>query len=566
MERTIACLVATVAALALVPAASGSHTVTDFGLTVADPQAGASVNASSFTTLTYDNLTDDVKKTIGHFAPGMLANPETVPHCPQAQWLADACPADTLIGSSEAVINGLVVEKGRIYNQELLADEAGRLGIIVDAATGKLFLTAPFYVRTGSDYGLDGILDDIPRLTPGTQITKLSFTLFGTVNGRNFTRGPTSCSLKVSTGEAFAYEHTDAVSGPSSSYTPTGCDKLPFKPTFDISLGSRGTTGFNRNPPLVVKVTQQPGEAGVLGNGVTLPPLLTPDTANFKAICTQAQLAASNCPAGAKVGNTSATSPFLATPLSGPVWLTQQSGSGLPALVADLRGRVPVKITIATSFPGNKQVKSTVTNVPDLPIGSFTLALDGGATGPLANKGDLCFRSDSSSSRFRTLRADVTFSGHNGANTRSTPRISVEGCGPALSGSIRRARRSKPRISLAVRRHPDGEKIARAEVVLPRELRLVRKKAGRRIFGDASGRLTSSAFSVRGSRKLRVSRLPRGGVASLSVKLRAGSVRSTRKLRRALARRRSKALRFAVVVTDAAGKRFTSRARLRARR
>ena len=37
----------------------------------------------------------------------------------------------------------------------------------IDSATGTLFLTAPFYVRTGSDYGLDGIRDEIPRLTPG---------------------------------------------------------------------------------------------------------------------------------------------------------------------------------------------------------------------------------------------------------------------------------------------------------------------------------------------------------------------------------------------------------------
>ena len=180
--------------------AQADHSATDFTLSPASPEAGASVNASSSTTLSYGTLTEDVKKTIGHFAPGLLANPETVPHCAQALWVADACPADTLIGSSQAVIERPRGENGRIYNQELLADEAGRLGIIVDAASGKLFLTAPFYVRTTGDYGLDGILDDIPRLTPGTQITKLSFTLFGTVNGRNFTRGPTSCSLKVSTG------------------------------------------------------------------------------------------------------------------------------------------------------------------------------------------------------------------------------------------------------------------------------------------------------------------------------------------------------------------------------
>ena len=31
----------------------------------------------------------------------------------------------------------VIEETGRIYNQELLADEAGRLGIIVDTATDE---------------------------------------------------------------------------------------------------------------------------------------------------------------------------------------------------------------------------------------------------------------------------------------------------------------------------------------------------------------------------------------------------------------------------------------------
>ena len=125
------------AALFAAPA-HATHSATDFTLQPASPEAGASVNASSSTTLSYGrSLTEDVKKTIGHFAPGLLANPEAVPHCPQALYLADACPADTLIGSSQAVVNGLVTENGRIYNQELLAGEAGRLGIIVDTSTGS---------------------------------------------------------------------------------------------------------------------------------------------------------------------------------------------------------------------------------------------------------------------------------------------------------------------------------------------------------------------------------------------------------------------------------------------
>ncbi len=568
-------VVCAAAAAALAPASAlASLHVTAFSLTVADPQAGASVNASSSTSLSYDNLTEDVKKTIGHFAPGLLANPEAVPHCPEAMYLADACPADTFIGTSEADVSiagapplASPTATGRIYNEELLAGEAGRLGIIIDS-TPKIFLTAPFYVRSDGDYGLDGVLDNIPRTLAGVvepvQIARLSFTLFGTAQGRNFPRGPTSCSLKVSTGEAFGYEDTGAVSGPSSSYTPTGCEKLPFKPTFAMSIGSQGTTGFNDHPPLSVTVTQQPGEAGVLGNGVTLPLELTPNTAAFQTVCSEAQLAAGACPAGARVGGSHATSPFLATPLNGPVWLVQKTGSVLPALVADLQGRVPVKINIENTILGGRQIKATVANVPDLPIGSFSLALDGGPKGVLLNKKDLCF-ADGSSSRFRSLAAGVTFSGQNGATTASTPGIDVEGCGQGVSASLKRAR-SKPRLRVTVERHPDAEKIAQVELVLPRELRLVKRKVRKGASANTSASLPRSAMKVRSARRLRISEMPRQGASKVVVKLRRGALRSTAKLRRALHGKRSKRLRLKIVATDTAGKRFTTRVSVRARR
>ena len=194
MKHRLTLLLAATAALAMpatAPAASAIH-VTDFSLTAASPDAGASVDASSTTGLSYSNMTEDVKKTIGHFARGMLANPEAVPHCPEAVYLADACPPDTLIGSAGGEIDAApntrttVAVSGRIYNEQLLAGEAGRLGIILDTAPTKTFLTAPFYVRSTGDYGLDGVLDDLPRALTGigvgnTQITRLSFTLFGEI-------------------------------------------------------------------------------------------------------------------------------------------------------------------------------------------------------------------------------------------------------------------------------------------------------------------------------------------------------------------------------------------------
>jgi hypothetical protein len=558
-----------------VAAADPAITVTDFALTTASPDAGASVNATSWTSLSYSNATEDVKKTVGHFAPGLLANPEAVPHCPQALYLADACPADTKIGSSEADVDVLpnlgVLQTftGRIYNQELLGSEAGRLGIIVDTTPDKTFLTAPFYVRSNGDYGLDGVLDDLPRTAAGAanlQIKRLSFTLFGEVNGRKFTRGPTNCSLHTSTGEAFGYDDpTPVTNGPSSSYTPTNCDKLPFTPTFSMKVGAKGETGYRQHPRLAVTVSQAPGEAGILANGVTLPFELGPNLAAFQKLCSVAQLAADACPADTQVGTTRATSPFVATPLSGPVYLVQQPGVILPGLVADLRGRVRVKINISTSILGGRLIKSTVNGVPDLPVGTFELMLNGGPRGPLESKSDLCYRG-TSSSRFRTLRADVTFTGQNGATPASKPTLEVKGCRPAVIASLRGARKPQPSLRIKVTRHPGAEKIKSLTLVLPKQLRLNARKARRETSGVVSEKLGRASFTVRGKRKLVVGGLPKSGVSTLSLRLDHGAVSLSARAKTQMRRGRTPRLRYKVLALETDGDSFVSKASARAKR
>jgi hypothetical protein len=574
MRRSAALIVLALALVAPTHAlAAPAISVTGFTLSPATPDAGASVDASSSTSLSYSNSTEDVKKTIGHFAPGLLANPEAVPHCPQAQFLADACPADTLIGSSSGEIdvlpNNRVIQavSGRIYNQELLAGEAGRLGIILDTPGTKTFMTAPFYVRSDGDYGLDGVLDDLTRtLTQfgvgNTQITKLSFTLFGVVNGRKFTRGPTNCSLHVSTGEALGYDDpTPVKDGPISSYTPTNCDKLPFKPTFSISVGSKGTTGERAHPPLDVHVAQGAGESGISANAVTLPFELGPNLAAFDVLCTSAQLAAGACPAGSQVGTTTATSAFVATPLSGPVYLVQQPGVILPALVADLRGRVHVQLTIASAILNGRLIRSTVTGVPDLPVSTFDLKLDGGAGSPLENKFDLCRRG----SRLRSMKADVTFTGQNGATVASKPDLHVAGCGPLGTVTLRRAGSLRPAVAIKVQRHPDGGRLARIAVTLPKEMVVNRSRAKGHARAVASGALARSAVGVRG-RTVTVSGLPKKGVSTITLRLDRGAVRLTRKARDRVRRGRRPKLRYTIVAVETDGDKFRAGTSARARR
>ena len=556
--------------------AAPAITVTDFSLSPASPVAGASVDASSSTSLAYSDATEDVKKTIGHFAPGLLANPETVPHCPQAQYLADACPADTLIGSASGQIDpapnlGVTTGvTGRIYNQELLAGEAGRLGIILDTPLNKTFLTAPFYVRSDGDYGLDGVLDDLPRAltqlsTVGgnTQIKQLSFTLFGTVNGRKFTRGPTNCSLHVSTGEAIGYDDpTPVTNGPASSYTPTECDKLAFKPVFSISAGGQGSNAERAHPGLSVHVSQGEGEAGIAANSVTLPFELGPNLAAFDIVCTAAQLASDACPSGSQVGTTSATSSFVATPLSGPVFLVQQPGEVIPALVADLRGRVHVRLSIANTILGGRLIKSTTAGVPDLPVSTFDLKLDAGAGSPLENKFNLCHRG----SKLRAMKADVTFTGQNGAKVATKPAVHVPGCGPALAASLRHAAGASPVLRIKVRRHPDGGRLSRISLKLPKQLRLNRARAKQEKAAVGAKKTVRIAVKVKGRRTVMVSGLPKKGASTVTLKLDHGAIRVSPKAKRKLRRHKRMKLAYKITAVETDGDKFTIRARARARR
>ena len=578
MRLRLAIPLAATIALAAPSAALGAPAihVTDFSLTASTPDVTVSPDASSTTGLSYSNSSEDVKKAIGHFAPGMIANPEGVPHCPESLFLADACPADTLIGSSGGEIDAapntrtIVSVNGRIYNEELLADEAGRLGIILDTVPTKTWMTAPFYVRSNGDYGLDGVLDNLTRSLTGigvvgnTQIDRLSFTLFGTVNGRRFTRAPTNCALHVSTGEVYGYDDpTPVADAPPSSYTPTNCPNLPFKPTFSMTVGSKGTTGYRQHPPLIVKVTQTPFEAGILGNAVTLPSILTPNVPAFQTLCSAAQLAADACPPGSQAGTATATSSFVATPLSGPVYLVQQPGVILPALVADLRGRVRVKINIATSILGGKLIKSTVTDVPDLPVSTFELTLNGGAKGPLESKNDLCFKGTRATS-FRSLNADVSFTGQNGATVNSKPALHVKGCGPSASASLRGAKR--PALKVAVTRHPDADNIKAVTLVLPKQVRLVPKRAKRSATAVVSEKLARTSIAIRGRRKLVISGLSNKGVSTLALRLGPGAVRLSGRIARKVRRGRTVNLSFKVLSVETDGDAFTSKASIRATR
>lgn len=530
-------------------------------------QAGANPDAGSFSTFGYPHpSTEDLKTALTNFAPGLLGNPESGPKCSQATLVAGgaACPSGSAIGTSRLDVvvaaNGAPAGgfPGTVYNAEPLGNEPGRLGIVTPTPFGPLVSSIPFEItpRGASDYGLTGTLTDINRLTSppfpaDLQVAALGFVLTGTTN--KYVRNPTSCIAGTATGQAIGWDDPTVVDGPPYTFTPTGCDTVPFTPTVSMQIGDRGTTKQNGYPPFVLKVTQPAGGADLRTTKITLPTMLNTNNSAYK-LCTEAQAAADSCPANSKFGNAHATSPFLAEQLSGPVYLLSQAGRSLPGLLLDLQGRAHVKIRTTTSLVNNTQIQSLASDSPQLPVSELRIALNGGkTTGVFTNRKDLCFKHNSSS-EFRKVNAVSKLEGWNGKNTGDVKfAATILGCGPGVSAKLSGATGSRPKLTVTVDKHPDAPNAKELELTLSDNLKLVKSKLSGGATGTAAADLGGTSFTYLSSKKLKVGGLPATGSAKVTITLSRGAVRVSDRSKDLLRRGKSRTFKVKAKQTPVSG-------------
>ena len=127
-----------------------------------------------------------------------------------------------------------------------------------------------------SDLGLDTVIEDIPNTSSGLPIDINSMTvgLAGTAGTppQGFIRNPTSCVAKAATVTATSYADPDTpVNATAPSFTPTGCDQVPFSPEFSALIGAPGATASGTKPPMTTLIEQTIEEAGLKRARVMLP-------------------------------------------------------------------------------------------------------------------------------------------------------------------------------------------------------------------------------------------------------------------------------------------------------
>jgi hypothetical protein len=227
-------------------------------------------------------------------------------------------------------------------------------------------------------------------------------------------------------------------------------------------------------------------------------------------------------------------------PLSGPVYLVSPPGGGLPQLGIALNGLLPVKLRATVTFSPEGRVVSTLGGLPDVPLSSFTLVLSGGAKGLMTSVADLCATPSTIDASFtaqagieRTASAPAT--AINCSNVRGASKASggprTGGRGPANKRPKVKAALSKAGSLVVVAAVPrGGSKLRRMKIALPK------------------GLTADSAKRLRATR--------RTGARRIKVHVAANHLTMTR---RKLASRS----RVTVVATNAAGKTYRVRAKLR---
>jgi hypothetical protein len=220
----------------------------------------------------------------------------------------------------------------------------------------------------------------VPSIIGGVPIRMRSIQV--NLDKPNFMINPTNCA-PMSVGSQGIGDQ-GALTSFSSYFQAINCDNLPFQPKFSIrELGGRKSTLRGRNPALRFDLRTRAGDANIKTLAVTLPPAFAIDQRHLGNICSEKELATTNCAGRATIGTATTDTPLLDKPLSGPVYAVS-GGGGLPRLAFVLNGQVSLRPRAESkSVAGG--LKTTVPVVPDAPIGHFVFNLSGGKKGYLQN-------------------------------------------------------------------------------------------------------------------------------------------------------------------------------------
>ncbi|HKF83365.1 MAG TPA: hypothetical protein VKB23_10450 [Solirubrobacterales bacterium] len=423
------CAVAVLAAAALTPsqaeAAFGFKSL-DVAFTEEDGSAADRAGSHPFawtTTLTLNTEPGPGPKEIPEQAlkdlriqlpPGLVGTPALLPRCSHAEFLAQACPPGTAVGTVELETSAEETE-GTPYPVYNLLPHPGNA-----AELGFTAVSVPVTIEVGINprppYNL------IAALTNASQValfygTKLSIRGFS--GETPFLTLPRSCGVPLaSVFEADSWQEPGSwVSGASQTLGLEGCAELAFSPelsaapTSEVAESPSGfelrldgdTEGFVKSgvPP-----QSEVREASIqLADGIAVNPAVAAGLGSCgpddMARETPASVTAEGCPESSKVGTALVETPLFEAPLTGSVYVarpddrvTSRRGAENPfdsllalylVVKSPERGVLVTQAVKVEPDSGTGQLAIRLEEMPQLPISHLELHFREGPRSPLRN-------------------------------------------------------------------------------------------------------------------------------------------------------------------------------------
>jgi uncharacterized repeat protein (TIGR01451 family) len=262
--------------------------------------------------------------------------------------------------------------------------------------------------------------DPIPSILKGIPLDVRSIDV--QIDRPNFTRTGTSCDPSLFTGSALST--LGQLAPLSARYQLGECTGLAFKPKLAIRLF--GSTKRAGNPALRATLTMPEGGANIAQASVALPHSEFLDQSHIGTVCTRVQFAqgdgnGSNCPPASIYGAATATSPLVDYTLEGNAYL-RSSSHELPDLVVALHGPSyqPIAVDAVGRIDSIKGgIRTTFEGVPDLPISTFVLNMQGAKKGLLQNSTNICKAAG---------KATALLAGQNGKGVELRPALKNSKC------------------------------------------------------------------------------------------------------------------------------------------
>lgn len=367
--------------------------------------------------------------------PGLTAKLTAVDVCSAAAAASGTCSPASKVGTAVAEVGSGPSParlSGSVYLTAGYKNAPFGLSAVFRAAVG------PFDLGTLNVQGTLALDPHTGQVTLGYQLPSVfnGVPVRFRMLGFDFPRGdflvnPTSCEPEQLAATVTSVD--GRVATQSVPFNVGECKRLRFRPRFSAAFSHRGRHA--KRPELSFKVGMPNGNTNLRRFSVEFPRAIEFHNSAVREICSRGDALEDRCRAGSRVGTGTALTPLLAGPLRGPVYLVQPEDNGsLPDLWTSVAG-AGVKLQLRSRSDRHAgRFETELVDIPDLPLSSFTMHVDGGDGGrsPFSLGSGACL------GRAR-LATPVELEGQDGADRKMDAQLDA-GC-PKTAAQERRRRR-----------------------------------------------------------------------------------------------------------------------------